>query len=120
MRSDCLFLATGRPWRNSEAKISVVDWGFIRSDVTYDVVHVWKGRFFRLKHHLDHQKQPQELIEREEKALNDRTRKSEDMYKRAHAVLSGGVTDPVPGATFTTGCANWPSLPGPVIPSQRL
>jgi glutamate-1-semialdehyde 2,1-aminomutase len=32
-----------------------------------------------------------ELIEREEKALNDRTRKSEDMYKRAHAVLSGGV-----------------------------
>jgi branched-subunit amino acid aminotransferase/4-amino-4-deoxychorismate lyase len=37
----------------SEAKISVLDWGFIRSDVTYDVVHVWKGRFFRLAHHLD-------------------------------------------------------------------
>jgi branched-chain amino acid aminotransferase len=36
-----------------EAKISVLDWGFTRSDVTYDVVHVWKGRFFRLKHHLD-------------------------------------------------------------------
>jgi branched-chain amino acid aminotransferase len=36
-----------------EAKISVLDWGFIRSDVTYDVVHVWKGKFFRLKHHLD-------------------------------------------------------------------
>jgi glutamate-1-semialdehyde 2,1-aminomutase len=32
-----------------------------------------------------------ELIEREEKALNDATRKSEEMYKRAHAVLSGGV-----------------------------
>jgi glutamate-1-semialdehyde 2,1-aminomutase len=32
-----------------------------------------------------------ELIEREENALNDRTRKSEEMYKRAHAVLSGGV-----------------------------
>jgi glutamate-1-semialdehyde 2,1-aminomutase len=32
-----------------------------------------------------------ELIEREEKALNERTRKSEQMYKRAHAVLSGGV-----------------------------
>src|SRR5919202_4241811 len=32
-----------------------------------------------------------ELIEREEKALNAATRKSEDMYKRAHAVLSGGV-----------------------------
>ncbi len=36
-----------------EAKISVLDWGFIKSDVTYDVVHVWKGRFFRLQHHLD-------------------------------------------------------------------
>ena len=32
-----------------------------------------------------------ELIEREEKALNEATRKSEDMYKRAHAVLTGGV-----------------------------
>jgi glutamate-1-semialdehyde 2,1-aminomutase len=32
-----------------------------------------------------------ELIEREEKALNDATRRSEEMYRRAHAVLSGGV-----------------------------
>src|SRR4029453_19297215 len=32
-----------------------------------------------------------ELIEREEKALNDATRKSEGMFRRAHAVLSGGV-----------------------------
>src|SRR3954462_3610183 len=32
-----------------------------------------------------------ELIEREEKALNDRTHRSGKMYKRAHAVLTGGV-----------------------------
>ena len=32
-----------------------------------------------------------ELIEREEKALNDRTERSSAMYQRAHAVLSGGV-----------------------------
>src|SRR5262245_42147434 len=32
-----------------------------------------------------------ELIEREEKALNAATTKSDEMYKRAHAVLSGGV-----------------------------
>ena len=32
-----------------------------------------------------------ELIEREEKALNEATRKSEEMYARAHAVLTGGV-----------------------------
>jgi len=37
----------------SEARISVLDWGFLRSDATYDVVHVWKGRFFRLDAHLD-------------------------------------------------------------------
>ena len=37
----------------SEAKISVLDWGFLRSDATYDVVHVWQRRFFRLDRHLD-------------------------------------------------------------------
>lgn len=36
-----------------EAKISVLDWGFLRSDATYDVVHVWNGRFFRLDAHLE-------------------------------------------------------------------
>jgi len=36
----------------SEAKISVLDWGFLHSDATYDVVHVWKGRFFRLDDHI--------------------------------------------------------------------
>jgi branched-chain amino acid aminotransferase len=35
------------------ASISVLDYGFTRSDVTYDVVHVWDGKFFRLDHHLD-------------------------------------------------------------------
>ncbi|MEM8743504.1 MAG: aminotransferase class IV [Pseudomonadota bacterium] len=36
-----------------EAKISVLDWGFLHSDATYDVVHVWKRRFFRLDAHID-------------------------------------------------------------------
>lgn len=36
-----------------EARIPIMDWGFTRSDCTYDVVHVWKGSFFRLGHHLD-------------------------------------------------------------------
>ena len=36
-----------------EARLPLLDWGFTRSDVTYDVVHVWKGRFFRLDDHLD-------------------------------------------------------------------
>ena len=37
----------------SQAKISVLDWGLLRSDATYDVAHVWQGRFFRLDDHLD-------------------------------------------------------------------
>lgn len=37
----------------SEAKISLLDWGFLHSDATYDVVHVWDGRFFRLNDHLE-------------------------------------------------------------------
>ncbi|MCF8067839.1 MAG: aminotransferase class IV [Desulfobacterales bacterium] len=37
----------------SEAKISVLDWGFLHSDATYDVVHVWEGNFFRLDDHID-------------------------------------------------------------------
>lgn len=37
----------------AECKIPVLDWGFLRGDATYDVVHTWHGRFFRLEEHLD-------------------------------------------------------------------
>ncbi len=37
----------------NQATVSVLDYGFTRSDVTYDVVHVWDGKFFRLEQHLD-------------------------------------------------------------------
>jgi branched-chain amino acid aminotransferase len=36
-----------------ECRIPVLDWGFLRGDATYDVVHTWQGRFFRLEEHLD-------------------------------------------------------------------
>jgi branched-chain amino acid aminotransferase len=36
-----------------QATISVFDWGFLHSDATYDVAHVWQGQFFRLDAHLD-------------------------------------------------------------------
>ncbi|AIO36243.1 aminotransferase class IV family protein [Burkholderia cenocepacia] len=35
-----------------DARVSVLDWGFLHSDVTYDTVHVWNGRFFRLDLHI--------------------------------------------------------------------
>lgn len=37
----------------AEAGISVIDWGFTRSDTVYDVVHVFENGFFRLDDHLD-------------------------------------------------------------------
>ncbi|MFW5970450.1 MAG: aminotransferase class IV, partial [Halofilum sp. (in: g-proteobacteria)] len=37
----------------AEARLPILDWGFLHSDATYDVAHVWRGRFFRLDDHLD-------------------------------------------------------------------
>lgn len=37
----------------AEARIPILDTGFVRSDLTYDVVAVWEGRFFRLDDHLE-------------------------------------------------------------------
>lgn len=36
----------------SEARISLLDWGFLRSDACQDTVSVWNGAFFRLDDHL--------------------------------------------------------------------
>jgi branched-chain amino acid aminotransferase len=36
----------------AEAAIPVTDWGYRRSDVSYDVVSVWNGAFFRLDDHM--------------------------------------------------------------------
>src|SRR5258708_33181605 len=42
----------GRYMPIGEAAIPITDWGYRRSDVTYDVVGVWEGRFFRLDDHI--------------------------------------------------------------------
>ncbi len=36
-----------------EARLPLLDWGFIKSDCTYDVVGLWGGRFFRLDDHVE-------------------------------------------------------------------
>ena len=36
-----------------QARIPILDWGLLRSDATYDVVHVWRGSFFRLSDHVE-------------------------------------------------------------------
>ncbi len=43
----------GRFMPLAEATIPILDRGFLRSDVTYDALHVWKGRFFRMQDHID-------------------------------------------------------------------
>ncbi|MCS0501209.1 aminotransferase class IV [Ancylobacter mangrovi] len=37
----------------AEARIPLMDQGFLHSDLTYDVPAIWDGRFFRLDDHLD-------------------------------------------------------------------
>jgi branched-chain amino acid aminotransferase len=50
--------AAGCAWIEGEyvpighARIPILDAGFVRSDLTYDVVGVWEGRFFRLDDHM--------------------------------------------------------------------
>jgi len=49
----------GMSWRNglvrpiAEATISATDWGLTHSDITYDVVPVWDGAFFRLDAYIE-------------------------------------------------------------------
>lgn len=50
--ADGIAYANGAYMPLAEASISLVDRGFVRSDATYDVAHVWKGRFFRLDDHI--------------------------------------------------------------------
>ncbi|WP_326535705.1 aminotransferase class IV [Pseudorhodoferax sp.] len=45
--------AEGRIVPLSDAKISLFDWGFTRSDATYDVASTWQGAFFRLDDHIE-------------------------------------------------------------------
>ena len=47
----CAFIE-GKYVPMAEACIPILDTGFTRSDLTYDVVAVWNGKFFRLKDHL--------------------------------------------------------------------
>ena len=38
-------------WPIEEAKISILDFGFLRSDANQDTISVWDGAFFRLDDH---------------------------------------------------------------------
>lgn len=51
--SDGVAYVRGQYLPIADASIPITDWGFLRSDATYDVVTVWDGAYFRLDAHLD-------------------------------------------------------------------
>jgi branched-chain amino acid aminotransferase len=50
--SDGAAYVDGRFVPLDKATLPITDWGYRRSDVTYDVVSVWRGLFFRLDDHI--------------------------------------------------------------------
>lgn len=52
MADGCAFIE-GKYVPIGEARIPLLDAGFLRSDVTYDVAGVWKGKWFRLDAHME-------------------------------------------------------------------
>ena len=51
--SDGVAYVGGRYLPIAQASIPLTDWGFLRSDATYDVVSVWDGAYFRLDAHME-------------------------------------------------------------------
>ena len=96
----------------SEARISVLDWGYARSDTTYDVVHVWKGSFFRLKDHLDRFERSCEImrldpgLDRAEirEVLMECVRRSG--YRDAYVKFACTRGQPAPGSRDPRTCRN--------------
>jgi branched-chain amino acid aminotransferase len=51
-KDGCAYI-DGKYFPIAEASIPILDTGFTRSDLTYDVVAVWNGKFFRLDDHMN-------------------------------------------------------------------
>jgi branched-chain amino acid aminotransferase len=56
------------------AAIPITDWGYRRSDVTYDVVGVWAGSFFRLDDHMRRFRNSMRLLRLDPKESDDEIR----------------------------------------------
>jgi branched-chain amino acid aminotransferase len=85
----------------ADAYIPILDTGFTRSDLTYDVVAVWNGKFFRLEDHLKrfgnsytrlHMK-PAISLSRMREALFECVRRSGIRNAYVEMILSRGVDE---------------------------
>ena len=87
-----------------QARIPILDWGFLRSDATYDVVMTWQGKFFRLDDHLDR-------FERSVAKLHMRLPLARDAVKQvlAECVTHAGLTDSYVEMVLTRGLPPWGS-----------
>jgi branched-chain amino acid aminotransferase len=87
----------------AEAKIPVTDWGYRRSDVTYDVVSVWDGAFFKLDDHLERfansmahfRLQPRETIDDLRRILHEVVRRTG--LREAYVAMDCLRSSPPPG-----------------------
>jgi len=85
----------------ADARIPIVDTGFTRSDLTYDVVAVWNGKFFRLDEHLNRfqrswkqlRLQPAQSLEEMREILFECVRRSELRSAFVEMILTRGVDE---------------------------
>ncbi|MEM1331854.1 MAG: aminotransferase class IV [Actinomycetota bacterium] len=87
-----------------EATLPLIDAGFSRSDVTYDVVAVWDDHFFRLDEHLDRFERSMSRLRLDIKL--DRSQIEEILH---HCVRRSGLRDAYVDMIATRG---WPPRGG--------
>lgn len=101
-------LAAGAAWIDGEvvpareARIPILDTGFVRSDLTYDVVSVWEGSFFRLDDHLARFERnwtrvrlaPPLTVEEQRELLVDLVRRTELTDAYVAMICTRGVPEP--------------------------
>lgn len=96
----------------ADAKIPVLDWGFLHSDATYDVAHVWRGSFFRIDEYLDRFHASMERLrmsipyDREQirEVMFELVRKSGMRDAYVEIVCTRGI--PAPGSRDPRSCEN--------------
>lgn len=94
----------------SDAKISVLDWGFTRSDCTYDVASVRNGAFFRLDDYLAR------FQESLAKVRIEVPQKTEEMREIVHAIVArSGLRESYVAMVANRGV---PLIPGTRDPRQ--
>jgi branched-chain amino acid aminotransferase len=96
----------------AEASVPLLDWGFLHSDATYDVAHVWQGRFFRIDEYLDRFQRSMESLrmsvpysrEQIREVMFELVRRSGLRDAYVEIVCTRGM--PAPGSRDPRSCSN--------------